>query len=90
MVLMLGFLFLYLWLEAGLVSYLMYSAVAWMSGCSMRFILLQASAFEVWYCDELIYSGIDNWRPPHPNQVLQQLESRGVKVAKVQQQQAKC
>lgn len=66
--------------DLGLLICVVSAAGAWMTAGMIRFILLQVPAFEVWYNDALVYSGLDEWRSPHPNRIIQELEKLGVAV----------
>eukprot|EP00931_Biecheleriopsis_adriatica_P123974 TRINITY_DN99044_c0_g1_i1.p1 TRINITY_DN99044_c0_g1~~TRINITY_DN99044_c0_g1_i1.p1 ORF type:complete len:127 (+),score=26.20 TRINITY_DN99044_c0_g1_i1:169-549(+) len=52
----------------------------WMLTSAARFLLLQASAFEVWHDGILLYSGIDKWRAPALDELFVLLKQRGVEV----------
>mmetsp|Transcript_85114 Transcript_85114/g.150535 ORF Transcript_85114/g.150535 Transcript_85114/m.150535 type:complete len:92 (-) Transcript_85114:20-295(-) len=71
---------LYFLVEAPLWFCAVACVFAWMGATAARFFLQQSSAFEVWHEGKLMYSGIEQWRPPHTDEIFFLLRQQGVEL----------
>lgn len=80
-------------LGAGLVTCLLAGLMALMLSNFARFVLLQATAFEVWHAGSLLFSGLERLRAASGfdvDPILAELERRGVEVVRPSKAQASC